>query len=87
METIKGLNTNGPAIIATGVVFPILTTVAVALRFVSKQITGAPHGADDWLLLAALLIYIVAEALVIRCRNIKTLNLHRDLLLSLVKRT
>ena len=68
METIRGLNTNGPAIIATGVVFSVLTTATVGLRFASKRLTDAPFGADDWLLLAALLIYITAEALVIRCK-------------------
>lgn len=67
METIHGLNTNGPAIIGTGVVFTVLAVVAVGLRFTSKRLTGAPHGLDDWLLLASLLVYFVAEVLVIRC--------------------
>ena len=67
METIRGLNTNGDAIIATGVVFTVLAVVAVGLRFASKRMTSAAVGVDDWLLLAALLIYFVAEVLVIEC--------------------
>ena len=71
METIHGLNTNGPAIIGTGVAFSILTTAAVGLRFLSKRVINAPFGVDDWLLLVALLLYIVAEALVIRGKRSK----------------
>lgn len=67
METIHGLNTNGDAIIATGVVFTVLAVVAVGLRFASKRMTSAAVGVDDWLLLAALIIYFVAEVLVIQC--------------------
>lgn len=67
METIRGLNTNGGAIIATGVVFTVLAVVAVGLRFASKRMTSAAVGVDDWLLLAALLVYFVAEVLVIQC--------------------
>ncbi|MCJ1331917.1 hypothetical protein MMC10_008609 [Thelotrema lepadinum] len=66
METIRGLNSNGPAIIATALVFPILTTMTFVLRLATKHFTNAPFGADDWLLFAALDIYIIAEALVIR---------------------
>ena len=67
METIQGLTIHGPAIVGTGVVFTILTVVAVALRFTSKRITAVGFGADDWLLLASLVLYVVAEVLVIRC--------------------
>lgn len=69
METIKGLDQNGSAIIGTAVAFTTLGTVAVALRFASKRITEAPFATEDWLLLAALLMYITAEALVIRCQS------------------
>ena len=68
METIHGLNVNGDAIIATGVVFTVLSVVAVGLRFASKRITNSSFRVDDWLLLAALAIYITAEILVIRCK-------------------
>ncbi len=67
METIHGLNINGPAIVGTGVAFTILAVLAVGLRFTSKRITGVKHGLDDWLLLASLTLYFVAEVLVIRC--------------------
>ena len=71
METIMGLNAHGPAIIGTGVAFTALAVTAVGLRFTSKKFTSAPFGVDDWLLLAALLIYFVAEVLVIRCRRLR----------------
>lgn len=67
METIHGLNTNGPAIIGTGVAFTALAVLGVGLRFGSKRVARTAAGLDDWLLLAALLIYVVAEILVIRC--------------------
>ncbi len=67
METIHGLNINGPAIIGTGVAFTILAVFAVGLRFTSKRITGVRYGLDDWLLLASLVLYFVAEVMVIRC--------------------
>lgn len=71
METIRGLNSNGPAIIGTGVVFTVLAIATVGLRFASKRIAGAPYRADDWFLLSALIVYFVAEILVIECRYIK----------------
>ena len=75
METIHGLNTHGPAIIGTGVLFTVLSVVAVGLRFTSKRVTQARVGVDDWLLLVALLIFVTAEVLVIRCmRSIKLLD-------------
>lgn len=67
METIHGLGVNGPAIIGTGVAFTVLTVSGVALRFVSKRLARNPVGADDWLLLFALLCYFTAEVLVVRC--------------------
>ena len=67
METIHGLNVNGDAIIATGVVFTVLSVIAVGLRFASKRITSSSVKVDDWLLLAALAVYVTAETLVIRC--------------------
>ena len=74
METIRGLNSNGPAIIATALVFPILTTMTFVLRLATKHFTNAPFGADDWLLFAALDIYIIAEALVIRCKRLHPIH-------------
>lgn len=71
METIHGLNINGPAIVGTGVAFTTLAVLAVGLRFTSKRITGVKSGLDDWLLLASLVLYFVAEVLVIRCECFK----------------
>lgn len=68
METIHGLNTNGPAIIGTGVAFTILAVVGVGLRFSSKRLAHNPFGIDDWLLLFALVCYFATEILVIRCK-------------------
>lgn len=61
METIHGLNTNGPAIIGTGVAFTVLATVGVGLRFGSKRLAHNPFGIDDWLLLFALVCYFATE--------------------------
>ena len=69
METIEGLNTNGPAIIGTGVAFAVLATVALGLRVVSKRVAHAPFGVDDVLLLFALVLYLTTEILVIRCKS------------------
>ncbi|KAL9587060.1 MAG: hypothetical protein Q9212_000512 [Teloschistes hypoglaucus] len=66
METIRGLNSNGPAIIGTGVAFTALAVLSLGLRFASKRIAHSGFGADDGLLLFALLLYFVAEILVIR---------------------
>ncbi|KAL8661111.1 MAG: hypothetical protein Q9202_005925 [Teloschistes flavicans] len=66
METIRGLNSNGPAIIGTGVAFTALAVISLGLRFGSKRIAHSGFGADDGLLLLALLLYFVAEILVIR---------------------
>lgn len=68
METIRGLNSNGPAIIGTGVAFTALAVLSLGLRFASKRIAHSGFGADDGLLLFALLLYLVAEILVIRCK-------------------
>ncbi|KAI4100440.1 MAG: hypothetical protein LQ339_005501 [Xanthoria mediterranea] len=65
METIHGLSINGPAIIATAVVFTLLAVAAVALRFFAKRIAGSTYRWDDWLLLIALIIFVTTEVLVI----------------------
>ncbi|KAI4141525.1 MAG: hypothetical protein LQ341_003504 [Variospora aurantia] len=66
METIRGLATNGPAIIGTGCAFTVLAVLAVGLRIVSKRIAHSPFAIDDWLLVIALLFYFTTEVLVIR---------------------
>ncbi|KAI4121202.1 MAG: hypothetical protein LQ338_006501 [Usnochroma carphineum] len=66
METIHGLNTNGPAIIGTGCAFTVLAVLAIGLRVCSKRIAHVPVGIDDWLLILGLLLYFTAEVLVIR---------------------
>ncbi|KAL8838545.1 MAG: hypothetical protein Q9170_002087 [Blastenia crenularia] len=66
MEQVHGLNTHGPAIIGTGIVFTILSIAAVGLRFTSKRMTRASTGVDDWLLFASLMIFVTTEILVIR---------------------
>ena len=76
METIHGLNKNGPAIISTGVIFTVLAVGAVGLRFASKRITKAYYAVDDWTLLASLIVYFTAEILVIRCECPMLLRIH-----------
>ena len=67
METIHGLNKNASAIIGTGIAFTILAATAVGLRLYAKRFTKASYGIDDYLLILALLIYMTAEILVVRC--------------------
>lgn len=69
METIHGLNTNGPAIVGTGVAFAVLATLALGLRFCSKRVARISWGSDDALLLLALFLYLTAEILVVRCES------------------
>ena len=76
METIRGLNTNGPTIVVTGIVFTALAVVVVGLRFISKRITSAGFGVSDWLLLASLFIYVTGEILVIRCECSNGVTFH-----------
>ena len=47
-------DTQGPAIIAANLTVAILATIGVALRFVARYIHRVGFGADDWLILAAL---------------------------------
>ncbi|KAL9022134.1 MAG: hypothetical protein Q9180_008576 [Flavoplaca navasiana] len=65
METIRGLNINGPAIIATSVVFSCLTVASVGLRFYAKRISKGAYRLDDWLLVFALFLFVTTEVLVI----------------------
>ena len=76
MEQVRGLNTHGPAIIGTGVVFTLLSVTAVGLRFTSKKLTRGIIGIDDWLLLASLAIFVAAEILVIRGMRYRNLEPH-----------
>ena len=78
LMTIHGLNSNGPAIIGTGIAFTVLAILAVALRFIAKRVTNPRLGMDDWLLLAALLLFVTTEILVIRCKEPETVNIICD---------
>lgn len=69
METIRGLNINGPAIIATSVVFSCLTVSSVGLRCYAKRISKGAYRLDDWLLLFALFLFVTTEVLVIICEH------------------
>ena len=75
MDTLDGLKNNGATIIGTGSAFLGLAAFSVSLRFVSKHVIEVKPGADDWLALAALTVYTVVVALVIRCENVRYLNL------------
>lgn len=52
-----------PAIIATAVVFMGVGAVAVALRFLARSIKKTFFGWDDWSILIALLLFILATGL------------------------
>ncbi|CAO1604327.1 hypothetical protein XANCAGTX0491_007886 [Xanthoria calcicola] len=45
-----------PTILGLSIAFPIIATLAVALRFQARRIKRAPLGADDWTILAALVL-------------------------------
>ncbi|KAL8842385.1 MAG: hypothetical protein Q9176_002774 [Flavoplaca citrina] len=72
METIRGLNINGPAIIATSVVFSCLTVASVGLRFYAKRISRGAYRLDDWLLVFALFLFVTTEVLVIICEHVES---------------
>ncbi|KAH8700939.1 hypothetical protein BGW36DRAFT_406079 [Talaromyces proteolyticus] len=61
-----------PAIWFTGFVFGALSTVAVILRFTSRLIKTAHCGWDDWTILLAQVIFIVALGL--ELRGVKALS-------------
>ena len=64
--TIYGLIHYEGAIISTSVVFTLLASISVMLRIVSKHLTGAPFGLDDWSSFLALACFLTAEILVMR---------------------
>lgn len=45
-----------PHFFILSIIFPILATIAVALRFHSRRLARQDLAADDWLILAALVI-------------------------------
>ncbi|TAQ87464.1 hypothetical protein B7494_g4219 [Chlorociboria aeruginascens] len=49
---------HGPALIATGFVFTILSGAAIALRFFSKYVIKLSIGADDWWILGAYAFFL-----------------------------
>ena len=44
----------GPEIVGAITTLTVLATIAVVLRFLGRNISGAPCGVDDWLMLFAL---------------------------------
>ena len=48
-----------PTILGLSIAFPILSILAVLLRFKARTITRAKLGADDWTIAAALVGYSV----------------------------
>lgn len=44
----------GPTIVAVQIVMIVTATLAVALRFIARRISGAGFWWDDWMILAAL---------------------------------
>lgn len=57
---------NGKSVIAIGVLFPLLGTVAVTARFYVKRNRKISLGVDDWLCLPAL----VGDNFTERCHNV-----------------
>ncbi|KAL8911905.1 MAG: hypothetical protein Q9171_002989, partial [Xanthocarpia ochracea] len=55
VEAVPWLEDNrGPEIVGAVTTLTILATIAVVLRFLGRNISGAPCGVDDWLMLFAL---------------------------------
>ena len=50
---------NGGSVIAIGVIFPVLGTLAVSLRFAVKHVRRTGVGLDDWLILLGLVSHDV----------------------------
>jgi hypothetical protein len=46
-------------LIATWVILPTLSTIAVGLRFYAKTKTRAAYGWTDWMIIASLVSYLV----------------------------
>ncbi|KAL1988300.1 hypothetical protein VTN96DRAFT_275 [Rasamsonia emersonii] len=47
-----------PVLVSTGIIFSILPTIVVALRFFARRVGGTNLGPDDWIMIPALLICI-----------------------------
>lgn len=51
-------NTNGSrAIVVVSWIFPVLATIAVSARFAARKLRKAGLGLDDWIILAALVLF------------------------------
>lgn len=51
---VEGKGDQRRPILGLGIAFPIISTLAVVLRFKARRIKGNYLGADDWTILAAL---------------------------------
>lgn len=54
LNTVEMTYVNGGSVIAIGVIFPVLGTVSVALRFAVRRTRKAGLGTDDWLIMLGL---------------------------------
>lgn len=48
-------------VIGIGIAFAVLPTVCVALRFWSRKLAKIPFGAEDWLVLPALVGHVLCQ--------------------------
>lgn len=55
VNSIDNVHQLQPFVIA--IVFPTLATAAVILRLISKRIIKAPFGMDDYMIVAALVVF------------------------------
>ncbi|KAL8916159.1 MAG: hypothetical protein Q9172_006430 [Xanthocarpia lactea] len=61
----------GPEIVGAITTLTVLATIAVVLRFLGRNISGAPCGVDDWLMLFALLFFAVTCIFPVGCTALK----------------
>lgn len=60
-----GLNSDGATAFNSALAFFILSGISVGLRFYTRTLVKAGFAADDWWILAALLSFWIAEAVLI----------------------
>lgn len=56
-----------PVLVSTGIIFSILPTIVVALRFFARRVGGTNLGPDDWIMIPALVSFFFS-AIVFKIR-------------------
>lgn len=59
------LNSGGRDAFWSAIIFAVIASIAVGLRLLSKRYTKAAYGADDWWILASLVLFYAWVAVII----------------------